>query len=75
MTPITETIVVTAIVATSFLLTAVLYLAFLARAGRPLQLSFKGHGVDLKVGQTTLCDSLVTQRNNGTTKGDSNEDV
>lgn len=57
LTPITETVVVIAIVATAFVITVVCYLLVLARMGKPLRLSFSGYGVKLSVGPTTLCEA------------------
>lgn len=52
--PLTETVLVVAIVAASFLVTVVTYLIVLARLGKPLTVDFNGYGVSLRVGAKDL---------------------
>lgn len=61
--PLTEAVLITAIVAVSTVLVVVAYLLVLLRQGRPLQLSFKGLGIDLKVGTRQLITN-ANQRSN-----------
>lgn len=46
-----------AIVASSLVVTTVMYFLVLLRLGKPLQIEFKGYGLDLKVGRLTVCES------------------
>lgn len=52
--PVTETVLIAAIVAFSVVVVGVAYLVYLARLGKPIELTFSGYGVNLSVGQTTI---------------------
>lgn len=55
--PITEVVIIIAIIAISIVTTAVMYLLVLARMGTPLNVQFRGYGIDLEVGQRIICKS------------------
>lgn len=67
LSPVTETVMVTAIVAAALVVTIVSYLVVLMRMGKPLNINFTGYGVDLRVGHVQLSES-------GAPHGEENDD-
>lgn len=60
--PITDTVLVVALVTLGIVIVVVAYLIYLARLGRPIDLKFSGYGVNLSIGQTTVVKSSPREK-------------
>lgn len=52
--PVTEAVLIAAIVSFSVVLVGAMYLIYLARLGKPIDLRFSGYGINLTIGQTVV---------------------
>lgn len=52
--PVTETVLIVAIAAFSVVFVGAMYLVYLARLGKSIDLRFSGYGISLAIGQTVV---------------------